>query len=226
MDVKLHFIEKGSGQPLVLLHGNGEEAACFKHQIDFFSAHYRVIAIDTRGHGLSPRGEAPFTLVQFAADLHDFLEENQIEKPHLLGFSDGGNIALIFALQYAQMIDKLVLNGANLSPAGVKRTVQIPIEIGFRMARFFARFSAQAVSNAEMLGLMVQEPHIHEKELKKINNPTLVIAGTHDMIKSSHTELIYKSLPHAELAWITGNHSIAYQQPQAFNARVLQFLLS
>ena len=73
-DIQLNYIEQGQGQPLILLHGNGEDTTYFEHQIPYFSKSYRIIAIDTRGHGKSPRGERPFTIVQFAEDLHEFIE--------------------------------------------------------------------------------------------------------------------------------------------------------
>ena len=98
MDIKLHYEEAGEGFPLVLLHGNGEDHTYFKRQMEPFSQSYRVIAVDTRGHGLSPRGTAPFTLEQFAEDLKEFLDGLGVVHCHLLGFSDGGNIALLFAL--------------------------------------------------------------------------------------------------------------------------------
>ena len=69
MNIQLHYIEHGIGFPLLLLHGNGEDHTYFIHQIEYFSQFYRVIAIDTRGHGQSPRGTAPFTISQFADDL-------------------------------------------------------------------------------------------------------------------------------------------------------------
>lgn len=100
MDIKLNYIEKGEGTPLVLLHGNGGSLECFKSQIEYFSKKYRVIALDTRGHGKSPRGDKPFTIKQFADDLKDFLDDLGIKRAILLGFSDGGNIALTFALKY------------------------------------------------------------------------------------------------------------------------------
>lgn len=75
MKIKLHYEEKGTGQPVVLLHGNGEDSSYFKNQIEYFSKKYRVIAVDTRGHGKSERGTAPFTLRQFARDLKSFLDE-------------------------------------------------------------------------------------------------------------------------------------------------------
>ena len=74
MDIRLHYLEKGKGTPLLLLHGNGESAEYFEHQISFFSEKYHVYALDTRGHGKSPRGEAPFTLEQFALDLEAFMD--------------------------------------------------------------------------------------------------------------------------------------------------------
>lgn len=224
-DVQLHYIEQGQGQPLILLHGNGESCDYFEHQIDCFSKDYRVIAIDTRGHGKSPRGEKPFTIKQFAEDLHDFMNEKSIEKAILLGFSDGGNIALTFALRHPERIEKLILNGANLFPRGVKPLYQWPIEIGYRIAKLFAKKSEKAKQNAEMLGLMVNEPHIEPSELARLTMPVLVIVGTKDMIKESHTKLIYKSLLNAQMNIIEGDHFVANKNADAFNKVVKRFLV-
>ena len=105
MDVDLHYREQGTGEPLILLHGNGEDGSYFEHQMDAFASRFRVIALDTRGHGRSPRGEAPFTIRQFADDLLAFMDGQGIERAHLLGFSDGGNIAL-----------GLMVNDPNIAP--------------------------------------------------------------------------------------------------------------
>ena len=224
MDIQLHYIEQGQGQPLILLHGNGESCNYFDHQIPFFSKDYRVIAIDTRGHGQSPRGEKPFTIQQFAEDLHDFMDEKGMEKAILLGFSDGGNIALTFALKYPEKVDKMIIDGANLFPRGVKPLYQWPIEIGYRIAKLFSKKSEKAKQNAEMLGLMVNEPHIEPSELSRLSMPIMVVAGTNDMIKESHTRLIYNSLPNSQLAILDGDHFVANKNSKAFNAMVRVFL--
>lgn len=224
MDIKHFFIEKGQGEALVLLHGNGENCDYFRGQIDEFSHYYHVYAFDTRGHGKTPRGDAPFTIRQFADDLLGFMDRHQIEKAHILGFSDGGNIAMVFAIRYPGRVNRLILNGANLNAKGVKRIVQIPIEIGYRMASIFAKMSKSAKSNAEILGLMVNEPNVSSEELSKIQAKTLVIAGTNDMIKESHTRLIASNIPDAQIVFIKGNHFIANNSPQAFNKTVLEFL--
>ena len=157
MEINHHFIEQGEGFPLILLNGNGEDVSYFVHQMEPFAKHFRVMAIDTRGHGQTPRGNAPFTIRQFAEDLLEFMDRHSIEKAHILGFSDGGNIAMVFAMAHPERVEKLVLDGANLDASGVRRSIQIPIEIGYRIASLFAKKSPEARKNAEMLGLMVNE---------------------------------------------------------------------
>ncbi len=226
MDIEHFFIEKGQGEVLILLHGNGENSDYFQGQINEFARYYHVFAIDTRGHGKTPRGNAPFTIRQFADDLLGFMDAQQIGKAHLLGFSDGGNIAMIFAMRYPDRVARLILDGANLDAKGVKRTVQIPIEIGYRIARIFAGKSKSARRNAEMLGLMVNDPNVLPEELAGIQAKTLVMAGTKDMIKEEHTRLIADSIPNAQLVIIEGDHFVANKCPQAFNKVVLEFLQS
>ena len=224
MDIVHYFIEKGNGEPIILLHGNGENCNYFQGQIDEFSKLYHVYAIDTRGHGKTPRGDKPFTIRQFADDLLGFMDEHQIEKAHLLGFSDGGNVAMIFAIKHPDRVNRLILNGANLNSKGVKRSTQIPIEIGFKIAKRFAGRSDSARLNAEMLGLMVNDPNVEPEELARIKAKTLVIAGRKDMIKETHTKLIASSIPDSDLVILNGNHFIANKLPEDFNRAVIRFL--
>ncbi len=224
MDIQLFYVEKGQGDPVILMHGNGEDGNIFSGQIDVFAQHYHVYALDTRGHGQTPRGDKSFTIRQFADDLLGFMDEHQIEKAHVLGFSDGGNIAMIFAMKYPERVDRLILNGANLTPAGVRRSIQIPIEIGYRIAKLFAGKSDSARAHAEMLGLMVNDPNVRPEELEAIRAKTLVIAGTKDMILESETKRIAEHIPDSQLVFIEGDHFIAKKKPEDFNRAVLGFL--
>ena len=224
MDISLYYQEQGEGEPFFLLHGNGEDGTYFVNQLSFFSDKYRVIAVDTRGHGKSPRGTAPFTMEQFAVDLHKLMDKLEIQKAMILGFSDGANIAMKFALKYPERVNALILNGGNLDTKGVKRSIQIPIEIGYRFAKLFAGKSEKAKTHMEILGLMVHEPNIKPEELRAIQAPTLVIAGTKDMIKQSHTEIIAQNIPNAKLSVIPGDHFIASKNAERFNKEVQDFL--
>ena len=222
MDIELFYTKAGSGPPLLLLHGNGEDGTYFVHQVKEFFRDFTVYTIDTRGHGRSPRGTAPFTISQFADDLLAFMDEQGLKQADILGFSDGGNIALTFAMRHPDRVRRLILNGANLDPKGVKLLVQLPIVLGYHFASLSQKPKARA--HAELLGLMVKEPHIDSVELKKLTMPVLVIAGTKDMIRERHTRLIANRIPNARLVLIPGDHFIANKAPAAFDRAVRQFL--
>jgi len=224
MDSELSYAEFGAGSPLVLLHGNGEDRNYFDAQIDPFAACYRVIAVDTRGHGQSPRGSSPFTLSQFADDLFGLLDRLSIDQTDILGFSDGGNIALLFALRYPMRVKRLVVNGANLHPGGMKLLPWLAIDALYIAACFASLFCKGTRRRLELLGLMATQPHIRPEVLRLLAMPVLVIAGTHDLIRDSHTRLIAQSLPQSKLVLLEGGHCIAQEKPEAYNQAVLAFL--
>ena len=120
----------------------------------------------------------------------------------------------------------MILNGANLNGNGVKSFVQLPIIIGYHIASLFASKSETAKRNAELLGLMVNDPNIAPEVLKKVTAKTLVIVGTKDMIKDRHSCFIAEAMPNAILKRIEGNHFIANKNPTAFNQAVEMFLES
>lgn len=224
MDITLHAVDIGAGKPLVLLHGNGESSEYFTHQLAVFPASRRVIAVDTRGHGKSPRGTAPFTLAQFAEDLRELLDQKGVEKADLLGFSDGGNTAMLFALKYPERVDRLILNGANLYPRGVKLAVQLPVVLGYGIVSLISKFDKKAVAKKEILGLMVREPHIDPQSLAALPHQTLVIVGDRDMIRHRHSKLIADSIPNAKFVILPGSHFIAAEKSAEFNRAVEAFL--
>lgn len=224
MEFRLNYREQGAGEPLVLLHGNGESLGCFQKQMGPLSARYRVIAVDTRGHGGSARGNAPFTLDQFAEDLLDFFHTLGLKRAHLLGFSDGANIALLFALRYPGRVHKLILNGANLSPSGLKPSVLLPIYAAYAVTGALSPFCQSAKRRREFLCLMAKEPRISFSALSALRMPVLVIAGSRDMIKDGHTRAIARAIPGAKLCILEGDHFVAQKNSAAFNAHVLLFL--
>lgn len=220
MDISLFFEQCGSGEPLILLHGNGDSHAFFAGQIPYLSRRFTVYALDTRGHGQSPKGKKPFTLSQFADDLNDFLDEQGIDRAHLLGASDGANIAMLFALRYPNRVRSLVLNSGNLDPDGL-----VP---GFlqEIRSIYETVKTPRTLETGLLELMLFEPHIDPKELNGINVPTLVIAGDDDLILPEHTRLIADSIPNAKLVFLRGTHSVAQEQPDDFNEALEDFYAS
>ena len=127
-DARIACYDIGRGRPLVLLHGNGEDSSYWKAQIPEFTRFYRVIAVDSRGHGASESGTQGLSFALMAEDLKKVLDARGVKKAHILGFSDGGNLAIKFALTYPDYVDKLILNGANVEMFnGIKPHFQLPI---------------------------------------------------------------------------------------------------
>lgn len=210
---------------LILLHGNGEDHTYFVKQIPAFSPHFRLVLMDTRGQGQSTGGDGELNFSVFAADLLALMDHLQIAKAHLLGFSDGGNLALTFALAHPERVQSLILNGANLNPGGVKLSTQLPIVLGYGCCRLLSPFSHKARQNGAVLGLMVNHPHIPSQALAALTMPALVIVGERDMIRDRHSQLIARSLPNAQFVRIPGgDHFCAAKCPEVFNHAVLSFL--
>lgn len=230
MNLKHHYIKKGKGEPLILLHGNNEDSSYFDSQIQEFSKNYQVIALDTRGHGKTGRGKTPFTIRQFAEDLKHFMDKKRIKKAHILGFSDGANIAMCFAGKYPDMVDRLILYSGNLNSDGVHPIVQIPVEIEHKIRKFlykclpFKGIRKFIKRRGEFLSLMINQPNITLDELHRIKAFTLVIAGTCDMIKESHTRFIHRHIKNSRLIFIKGDHFVSKKNPGAFNAAVRKFM--
>ena len=221
MDIRLFFEKSGQGAPLILLHGNGEDHTYFTGQIPRLSSRFTVYAVDSRGHGQSPMGEKPFTLSQFADDLKDFLDEQGIRQAHVLGFSDGANIAMLFALRYPERLLSLVLNSGNLDPSGLVPSLLEEIETRYEAIRTSEEEKDRY--EAGLLRLMLFEPQIRPEELSAISVPTLVIAGDRDLIPAAHTERIAERIPDSRLVFFSGSHGVAEENPKAFNDAVCAF---
>lgn len=224
MDIELYYTEKGEGEPFIMLHGNGEDGSVFEKEIDYFSKKYRVIAIDTRGHGRSPMGEEPFSLYQFAEDLKDFMDEHEIKRANILGFSDGGNIALIFASKYPERVVRLIANGSNTKPSGMKFAVHAAIRMNYILYSILSAFSQKYVQKKMLMKLMLDEPHISAEELGNISAPSLVLVGTNDLIKEKESRYIQKNIPNSEIVFVLGNHFIVKNNVKDYIYAVEHFL--
>lgn len=224
MDIELFYEEMGSGEPLILLHGNGEDHTIFDNVAKHFAKQYHVIAIDTRGHGKSPLGDEPFSLYQFAEDLNEFMNEQKIEKANILGFSDGGNIALIFASEYPEKVIKLIANGANTKPSGIKPLVHLAMLFRYMLYSVAAAFSGKFELKKALYYIMLHEPHITKEELEQITAPTLVLVGTEDLIRESESKYIKKSIRNSEIVFVLGNHFIVKNNTKDYIFAVEKFL--
>ncbi|MDR1068006.1 MAG: alpha/beta hydrolase, partial [Clostridiales Family XIII bacterium] len=118
--VNLHFRDIGCGPPVVLLHGHGQSNRVFRHLERRLAHDCRVILIDSRGHGLSERGDKPLSIPLMARDVAAVMDRLEIERAAIAGFSDGANIALQMAVDFPARTDCVVAISGNARPEGLK----------------------------------------------------------------------------------------------------------
>jgi pimeloyl-ACP methyl ester carboxylesterase len=208
---------------LILLHGNGESLCNFVGQIDYFASYYQVLAIDSRGHGCS--NGTPIGYAQMADDVLAIMNALNINKAHLLGFSDGGIQALYLGIKEPQRFHSLILAGVNYDTNGFRFNTVLANWLTYSWLCIKALFSGKAQHKKRIWSLMLFQPHFSEAELQNIAIPTLVIAGEYDMIREKHTRKLASLLSNAELQIVPdADHFLPYKNPEVFNKIVMNFL--
>lgn len=225
--IRLYYERYGEGEPLVMLHGNGGSIEALRFQIDFFRTRRTVIAIDSRGHGHSEMGTERLTFEQMADDVATLLRQLHCEPADVFGWSDGGIIALLLARRHPDVVRRLAISGANLSPEALK-----PDDLAGMKTELREMEKKRAAGDTsrpwsvlmQYLQLDVTQPHLTAADLAAIQSPVLVMAGEHDMIPEAHTHEIAALLPHSTLRIFAGaNHAALMEVPEPFNAEINAF---
>jgi len=181
-DIKLYYEKTGTGAPLILLHGNGEDHEIFLEAIEILKEHFTVFALDSRGHGKSS-AVSELHYSDMAEDVYHFILENQMEQPVIYGFSDGGIVALLLCIRHPELIQRAIVSGVNVHPHGIKGGWLAL----FGMIYFFTKSPAYA--------LMLHEPDISKQDLASITVPVDVIGGSRDMISRRHMQAVAAAIP-------------------------------
>ncbi|WP_294286495.1 alpha/beta hydrolase [uncultured Chryseobacterium sp.] len=221
-DADIYYEVYGKGEPLFLLHGNGGSIDAFAKEIPELSKHFRIIAMDTRGQGKSTdTSKEPLTYREFADDVKLLADELKLNKINILGWSDGGNTALEFAIKYPDRTNRIITSGANVFPAGVGEN---EVEAMKRdVAEKIARQKPQ--SEIRLTQLMIDEPKITKQQLNCIKAKVLVVAGENDLILRSHTEYIAKEIPDSRLKIYKGaSHGVPIERAEELTKDVIEFI--
>ncbi|RQO38220.1 oxidoreductase [Chryseobacterium sp. KBW03] len=216
-NAKIYYEEYGSGEPLVMLHGNNGSISDFYNQIPDLAKQFKVIVLDTRGQGRSTDlSTEDYTYEEFSEDLLAVTKELNIKKFNIIGWSDGGITGLLFTINHPDLVNKLIVIGANTNPEGIEpKTLDI----------FKKQLEIKDAPNQRLIKLMVQHPHIETEQLKTIKNPVLVIAGSNDVIKEDHTKLINSSIPNSKLLIVPdASHYVPFEKPDILNKSIINFL--
>ena len=225
-DAEIYYEIYGSGQPLLLLHGNSQSINAFKNQIREFSEKYKVIAVDTRGHGYSTDlSTGALTYEIFAEDMTHLLDSLKIHKADILGWSDGGIIGIIMALKYPSYVNKLAVMSANLfpKPGALKDIAFVLMKELIDDLKY--NKDIHSARQRRIYELMFNEPRLTFTELRNIMSPVLVMAGENDFIFEGHTQKIASSIPDSQLMiFKNADHFAPFSAAAEFNNAVLDFL--
>lgn len=208
-NINLFYTCQGTGEPLIMLHGNGEDHTIFDEAIEMLSKHFTVYAIDTRSHGQSDKVKE-LHYGDMAEDVKCFIDELGLEKPILYGFSDGGIVGLLLAIKYPNLLSKVIGSGVNVNPDGLVKGWHTI----FKIMYFFNR--------SYMFKLMLTEPDIKAEELNRITTPVLLTGGSKDMIQQSHMKWIAECIPGAKLKILDGEKHGSYI---IHNSRIADIIL-
>lgn len=182
--VTISYEVTGHGDPMLLVHGNGEDHRIFDRSVNILKNHFTCYLIDSRGHGKSSH-VSEFHYRDMAKDMVLFMEELRLDHVTFVGFSDGGIIGLL-AASMTKRITTLIACGANMRPEGLKAIFSLPMRI------------YNLVRRDPMIQLMIDEPDLTDEELRSIEADTLIVAGQHDLIRRKETDHIAQTVPHAK----------------------------
>lgn len=230
---QIWFAAYGAGPAVVLLHGGLGNSGNWGYQVPaLVGSGYRVIVIDSRGHGRSTRDERPYSYELMASDVIAVLDSLRLEKAALVGWSDGACTALVLVAESPQRVAGVFFFACNMDPSGTKEFEFTPI-----VQRCFARHvkDYQQLSAtpgkfdefSEAVGLMQRtQPNYTADDLAQIHVPVAIVHSEHDeFIKREHAEYLARSIPNAEFIHLPGvSHFAPLQRPGQFNNAMLTFV--
>lgn len=245
--LNLHYIEMGTGYPLILIHGGSVTAETnWKENIQIFAEKFRCIAPDSRGHGRTVNPTGVYNYKLMADDIVALIQSMGLDKPFICGWSDGGQIALELGIHYPQLLSGLIVGGAmreNVMPMElwVNMGLNGPGDIDFDKFKesspgFYNLLKdihkTQGVDYWSELLLNLTKMWFDDSSypgdnVKKINIPTLVILGDRDeYIPLNEAIRLYQYIPNAELAVVpAATHALSMGgHKELFTSIVLDFM--
>lgn len=233
--INLYFsvFNEGGKDPVILLHGGFTSSDVWSYEVPLLLKTHEVIIVDSRGHGRSSLGNKPLGYNLMAADVLQLLEYLKIDKTSIIGWSDGGIIGMILAINNPERISKLFTFGSNYNLSGYKSEPVDPKLATLFMTRAETNYRklSPTPDNFDQLKkslkkLYQSEPDLKPELLKKIKAQTVIAYGQYDQfIKPEHFRELSLLIPKAKLIVIPNvGHGGPLQDPSTFHREVISLL--
>lgn len=224
--ISMYYEIYGKGEPLLLVHGNSGSINAFRENIPELSKHFMVIATDSRAQGKSVDDNDSLSFEMMADDEAALLDSLHIKQAHVLGWSDGGIVAIVMAIRHPGKVKKIISTGANAWPDS---TAIIP-SLWKEGKNIFdstnaSHFTGWKKNEWKLFMLDYNQPNLTLQQLQQIRCPALIIGGDNDLIRTEHTVVISQNIPGAFL-WIVphSGHGTLTEHKKEFNAISIDFL--
>lgn len=196
-NTRLFYIKEGNGEPIILIHGNGESHKIFKDTIAELGKNYTIYAIDMRGQGASDK-ITELHYADMADDILEFIDKLNIQNPYYFGFSDGGIVGLLAAAKRPNVFIKMLIAGTNTHPKAIKKGCYTFFKLWFCLTR------------NKILKVMLFEPNITAADLQKISIETIVTMGQRDCIYEENGKFIADHMQKAKLIVLKKENHMSY----------------
>ena len=230
--IKIWYAEFGHGRPIIMIHGGLANANYWGKQVPALDKHYRVIVMDSRGHGRSTRNSQPYGYDLMSSDVLGLMDYLKIKRAAIVGWSDGAIIGLDIAMYHPERVSKLFAFAANSDPSGVADIAKSPVFNAYiaRAGEEYKRLSPTPTQYKAFVDQITKmwetQPHWTAADLAKIHVTTWIVDADHDeAIKRENTEFMAAHIPGAGLLIQPEvSHFSFIQDPQQFNNDLLHFL--
>ena len=218
---RIYYAVRGNGPTMVFLHGGGESGErSFIRQLDLFSATHHIVAPDQVGQGRTPDVAGPLSYTAMMEDTAALLRKLKLQHADVVGFSDGGILALMLAIRHPELVRRLIISGVNIAPEGLN-----PEDLeGLRASQT----PRPKTIDEKLAHLWLTSPTMSELNvalLAQITQPVLLVSGDRDAITLEHTLTIFHALPHAELCVLPGTeHATFSMRADWLNPLINEFL--
>ncbi|MBE6770823.1 MAG: alpha/beta hydrolase [Ruminococcaceae bacterium] len=227
-DIEYGIYGSLDAEPLLLLPPNGGDMHSFDGSIlPEMAKHFMVITVSPRGTGNSDWVEGTMNFETFSDDLAKILDFLNVDKTDIFGFSDGGNLGVVFTLAYPEKVKSLAIMGSNINTFGTNTFDQIQITYQYIVlcVEAWIKGDEETKIRRDIKGMMVGQPSLTFKDISAIKVPVFNIYGEHDMIQRWHSKMITKSIEGAEeLMIVGGGHSSCFDYTDTIiNPALLDF---